>query len=96
MKKLNYTSLIGMIIIAATLSACDDTAEPKESSSAEIKMDMPDGMKDCKVFRAEASGGGFVIVVTRCPHSTTTTQAGKNIAVLTEDSECGDDEETPQ
>lgn len=95
MKNLKYKSLIGMLVIAATLSACDDTVEPKENNSVEIKMDMPDGLRDCKVFRVERDNG-FAIFVTRCPHSTTTTQAGKNVAVLTEDSECGENEEDEQ
>lgn len=56
-----------LVAIATLLSGCEK--EAKETTS---KYTLPEGLEDCKIFKLRNDDGG-VIVVTRCPLSSTTT-----------------------
>lgn len=68
---------------AALLSACapddEDTNDAGVKNAELIKgINMPEGLKDCKTFRVWGEHN-FHMLVTRCPHSdTSTTGGGKN------------------
>lgn len=71
MKKIFAVSLV--VLSSFCLTACD-----KETTSADDIFELPQAMKDCKMYRM-SSGGGTVLYAIRCPLSTTSTvRTGKN------------------
>lgn len=64
---------ISFIVIA--LTGCDPTYTDKSTSYL-----MPEGMKDCKVYKLEGDGNSKTLTVVRCPHSdaSTTYKTGKS------------------
>lgn len=72
-------TLISVLIIAMSLSACS-----KETKESTANYDMPEGLKDCKVYFMRSEGGGSITVV-RCPLSSTSTtySSGKSTATAT-------------
>jgi len=85
------------IIIAALavlmLASCDESDHASEevavAPASEIKMNMPTGLSDCKTFfvTGKPPYDSVTMLVTRCPHSTTTTKAGPTTAVVADDEE---------
>lgn len=73
-------------VMLLALAGCDRIPA---SSKEDNQFVMPDGLKDCKVFRltsAYTSGSGAenLLTVVRCPNSTTTSRTGeKNAQTVT-------------
>lgn len=65
------------------LSACAPDAEENDAGVKNPELvegiNMPEGLKDCKTFRVWGERN-FYMLVTRCPHSDTTTRSGGNTA----------------
>jgi hypothetical protein len=55
-----------ILVFAVMLSGCAPSAEERTANFTVI----PDGLKDCKIYRI--SDGGENITVVRCPNSSTT------------------------
>lgn len=70
---MKYIVLISMLMLAG----CGEYAPEREvEQPVQFEMNMPEGLKDCKTFRVTAKGDiGIVVLVTRCPNSTTTTHS---------------------
>lgn len=65
MKKIAMVCLVALSVLA--LSGCN-----KSTEDASSRFDLPEGMKDCEIYRMK-SNSGTVIYAIRCPLSTTTT-----------------------
>lgn len=56
-----------IVILALMLNACS-----KETKNISERYQLPEELRDCKVYRMRAEGGN-VITLVRCPNSSTTT-----------------------
>lgn len=91
MKKFFAVSLV--VLSTFCLTACD-----KETTSADDIFELPQAMKDCKMYRM-SSGSGTVLYAIRCPlSSTSTVRTGKHPAnvVVTETQENLEDLTPPE
>lgn len=66
MNKLTITALLASVL----LTGCFDYGEHTSNYK------MPDGLKDCKVYRVEGKTADLTVI--RCPLSSTTVKYGKN------------------
>ena len=77
MKK--YLTMFSILIFAMSMTGCE-----KEAKESTANYDMPEGLKDCKVFSLKNDSGSWITVV-RCPLSSTSTtySSGKSTATAT-------------
>jgi hypothetical protein len=66
-----------ILVFAVMLSGCAPSAEERTANFTV----MPEGLKDCKVYRI--SDGSENITVVRCPNSSTTSRIGKTKKTVT-------------
>lgn len=60
--------IISIAMLTMVLSGCNPAYTDKSSSYL-----MPEGMKDCKVYKLEGDTGSKTLTVVRCPQSETST-----------------------
>jgi hypothetical protein len=67
-------NMLFLILLCFTIVSCN-----KETTETTSMYELPDGLKDCKIYRMEAQKGTTLRVV-RCPNSETSTKhsCGKN------------------
>lgn len=72
-------TMLFVLIFAMSLTGCE-----KETKDNTASYDMPEGLKDCKVFGLKNDSGGWITVV-RCPLSSTSTTypSGKSTSTAT-------------
>lgn len=61
--------LISVSFIAIMLSGCNNPNYTDKTTSYML----PEGMKDCKVYKLEGEGNSKTLTVVRCPYSETST-----------------------
>ena len=61
---------VGIRFVAIVLSGCNNDPSYTDKSTSYL---MPEGMKDCKVYRLEGEGNSKTLTVVRCPSSDTST-----------------------
>jgi hypothetical protein len=61
-------AIVGMVFVMVSLSGCAKSATENTSH-----YDLPDGLKDCKIFYLGSDNSLTGITVVRCPNSSTTT-----------------------
>lgn len=75
--KIKFLVILSLLLLSACSKKTYDVSEDYV---------MPDGLKDCKIFRVE-SGGLNELYITRCNSSVSTTRPGKHAinTITTED-----------
>jgi len=70
-------AVISVVWLPAILTGCKIPKPSPPEPADEIPMNYPEALQDCKTFRVYGEHG-FVLIMTRCPKSTTTVRYGKS------------------
>lgn len=83
-----------MLIAAVLLTGCSDYSAEEPRAPQEIKFNMPEGLKDCKVYHVTGPHD-LSMIMARCPNSDTSTRYGKYGRSITTEQPTEEEEETP-